>query len=90
MLVAYPQNGGEFHQHSSTFLMSGVFGKSVRVNTLHYTSTGSHEVWLNGSKKYTQTEAPYTGSGWYDKYGCYNINSGTGKCHWSNVRFWKK
>ena len=91
MLVAWPDNGGTLRYYTSgPIAATGVWGRSFRYNTLHYTSTQKIETWINGSKKYTSDITTYTGTGWYDKYGVYNVQSGIGKCNWSSVRFWRK
>jgi hypothetical protein len=90
MIVAYPQNGGELHQHSQTFLTNGAFGKWVRVNTIHYTATHEARVYIDGQLKTTMRDvAPSDPDGWYNKYGVYNTNNGS-KSEWRDVRYWKQ
>ena len=90
MIVAYPQNGGELHQHSQTFLSNGAFGKWVRVNTIHYTASHKAEVYIDGELKTTMADHAWDSpNGWYNKYGVYNTNSGS-KSEWRDIRYWKQ
>ena len=70
-------------------LATGVFGVYERVNCIHYRSTGSIELWLNGSKKSTHSDV---GSGtYYFKYGVYIAgSSGKPQTQWKSIRCWKK
>ena len=70
-------------------LATGVFGVYERINCIHYRSTGSIELWLNGSKKSTHTDV---GSGtYYFKYGMYIAgSSGKPQSQWKSIRCWKK
>jgi len=91
MLVAYPQNGGELHQHSQSFLASGVFGKWVHVNTVHDTAAGKVDIYLDCVKKLTiDQSAPDSADGWYNKYGVYNLGGATAQSEWRNVRFYRQ
>jgi hypothetical protein len=91
MLVAYPQNGGELHQHSQTFLASGVFGKWVHVNTVHDTAAGKVDIYIDCAKKLTINQsAPDAADGWYNKYGVYNLGGATAQSEWRNVRFYHR
>jgi hypothetical protein len=88
MIVGYPQNGGELHQHSQTFLKDHVFGKWIRVNTIHDTSNNTADIYLDGTRvlKMTDRHNP----SWHDQYGVYNCQSGTCQAQWKNVRVWRK
>ena len=91
MLVAYPKNGGELHQHSQTFLASGVFGKWVHVNTIHDTAAGHVDIYLDCVKKLTIPDsAPDAADGWYHKYGVYNLGGSYAQSEWRDVRFYRK
>jgi hypothetical protein len=91
MLVAYPQNGGELHQHSQTFLAGGVFGKWVHVNTVHDTAAGKVDIYIDCVKKLTISQsAPDAADGWYHKYGVYNLGGPYAQSEWRGVRFYRK
>jgi hypothetical protein len=91
MLVAYPQNGGELHQHSQAFLASGVFGKWVHVNTVHDTAAGKVDIYLDCVKKLTINQSPPDAAdGWYNKYGVYNLGGAVAQSEWRNVRFYRR
>ena len=91
MLVAYPKNGGELHQHSQTFLASGVFGKWVHVNTVHDTAAGKVDIYIDCVKKLTINQsAPDAADGWYHKYGVYNLGGPYAQSEWRDVRFYRK
>jgi hypothetical protein len=91
MLVAYPQNGGVLHQHSQTFLVSGVFGKWVHVNTVHDTAAGKVDIYIDCVKKLTMNQGgPDTPAGWYHKYGVYNVGGSVAQSEWRDVRYYRK
>jgi hypothetical protein len=91
MLVAYPKNGGELHQHSQTFLASGIFGKWVHVNTVHDTAAGKVDIYLDCVKKLTIPQSqPDAADGWYHKYGVYNLGGSFAQSEWRNVRFYHR
>jgi hypothetical protein len=91
MLVAYPQNGGELHQHSQAFLASGVFGKWVHVNTVHDVAAGKVDIYLDCVKKLTIPQAaPSAADGWYNKYGVYNLGGQLAQSEWKNVKYYRK
>jgi hypothetical protein len=91
MLVAYPKNGGELHQHSQTVLTSGVFGKWVHVNTVHDTAAGKVDIYIDCVKKLTMSQSPPDAAdGWYHKYGVYNLGGLTAQSEWRDVRFYRK
>jgi hypothetical protein len=91
MLVAYPQNGGELHQHSQAFLASGVFGKWVHVNTVHDVAAAKVDIYLDCVKKLTIPQAaPSAADGWYNKYGVYNLGGQLAQSEWKNVRYYRK
>jgi len=91
MLVAYPQNGGELHQHSGTFLADHVFNKWVHVNTIHDVNTGKVDIYFDCVKKTTMNQsAPSVASGWYNKFGVYNLGGSEAQSEWKNVKFYRK
>jgi hypothetical protein len=95
MIVGYPQNGGELHQHSAAFLESGVDGIWVHVNTVHDTHTKQADIYLGCAHKYTTTEAPPPAGGWYNKYGLYGIDGlppvdPVSQVEWKNVRYYRQ
>ncbi len=91
MLVAYPQNGGELHQHCQTFLASGVFGTWIHVNTVHDVGTGKTDIYFDCVKKTTMNQSPPDSpGGWYDKYGVYNLGGREAQSEWKNVRYYRK
>jgi hypothetical protein len=83
------RSGGGLYDHGNTgagTFMSGVIGKTVRVNTT--IGGGSHKLYLNGSLKNTRS-----GSGsFFDKYGVYKTVSGSGpvSADWTGIRSWRK
>jgi hypothetical protein len=91
MLVAYPQNGGELHQHSQTFLASQVFGKWIHVNTIHDVAAGKTDIYFDCVKKTTMDQSPPDSpDGWYDKYGVYNLGGREAQSEWKNVRYYRR
>ena len=91
MLVAYPKNGGSLHQHSQTFLTSGIFGKWVHVTTIHDTAAGKVDIYLDCVKKLTIPQsAPDSTLGWYHKYGVYNLGGAYAQSEWRDVRYYRK
>jgi hypothetical protein len=96
MIVGYPQNGGEFHQHSVTKLQSGVFGRWVHVNTLHDTATHTVQIYLDCAHVFDGTDsAAPSDAGWYDKYGLYGIQGlppqvPTSIVQWTNVAYYRQ
>jgi hypothetical protein len=91
MLVAYPQNGGELHQHSQTFLASQAFGKWIHVNTVHDVASGKTDIYFDCAKKTTMDQSPPDSpGGWYDKYGVYNLGGREAQSEWKNVRYYRK
>jgi hypothetical protein len=68
---------------------TGCYGVYERVNVLHYLSTGSVEVWFNGSKKSTYNVGP-NANGFYFKYGCYTHPENNPQIQWKSIRTWQK
>jgi hypothetical protein len=91
MLVAYPKNGGELHQHSQTFLASHVFGTWIHVNTIHDVGARKTDIYFDCTKKTTMGEAaPSSPDGWYNKYGVYNLGGSEAQSEWKNVRYFRR
>jgi hypothetical protein len=97
MLVAYPPNGGELHEHSSIpLLQSGAFGRWIHVNTIHDTSTHKADIYLDCAHELTMGDAaPQDPAGWYDKYGLYGIQKipplgQVSEVYWKNIHFYRR
>jgi hypothetical protein len=90
MLVYYPDNGGELRQHSYQHLATtGIRNVWLRVNTLHDTRTHKAEIYINGSRKGTMNDKPWSSAGgWYHKYGVYNCRT-FAKAEWRDVKFFR-
>jgi hypothetical protein len=88
-LMLAVKHGGYLYDHGNSGagnFMSGVIGKTVRVNTTF--GGGKVQLYLNGSLKETRS-----GSGsFFDKYGAYKTTSGTGPAtiQWTGIKSWKK
>jgi hypothetical protein len=96
MIVAYPGDGGEFREHSGTFLQSGTFGRWVHVNTIHDTAAHTAQIYLNCEQVYDGGDAPApSDAGWYNKYGLYGIQGvppqeATSVVRWMNVAYYRE
>src|SRR5688572_16087543 len=90
MIVAYPNDGGEFRQHSYQRLAAtGMYDKWVRVNTIHDADAGRADVYIDGTwRGMTPSNSPGP-NGWYHKYGIYNSSGTRPVVQWRNVRFFK-
>ena len=92
MIVAYPNDGGEFRQHSYQRLAAtGMYDKWVRVNTIHDADAdaGRADVYIDGTwRGMTPSNSPGP-EGWYHKYGIYNSSGTRPVVQWRNVRFFK-
>jgi len=92
MLSVKAEGGGQLYDHGNsgagTFI-SGVVGRTIRVNTIHDENAGTLKLYLNGSLKYTRTTP--AGKTWVEKYGAYKTLSGLGPitAEWSNVNLWR-
>ncbi len=88
MIVAYSNDGGELRQHSYQKLnATGVFGKWVRVNTVHDADAGSAEVYIDGTLRGTVASKSPGPNGWYHKYGIYNSSGSSPEVKWKDVKF---
>ena len=97
MLDAFPANGGELRVYSgSAPVITGAFGKWVRVNTIHNTATNNIELYINCQRRYASSERDTPGpNGFYNKYGVYGVlgNPPVGpvsEVEWRNVRYYRK
>jgi hypothetical protein len=90
MIVAYPNDGGEFRQHSYQKLAAtNMYDKWVRVNTIHDADAGRADVYIDGTwRGMTPSNSPGP-NGWYHKYGIYNSSGTRPVVQWRNVRFFK-
>jgi hypothetical protein len=94
MLDAFPANGGELHEHTGPLIASGVLGKWVHVNTIHHVGSAP-DIYIDCVKKGSAAERPYTGSGWYNKYGVYSVNHAPpvdqmAQSEWKNVHIYRQ
>lgn len=86
----YTANGGSItipgNTHSKT--VTGVFGKWVRINTVHDKAKGVTAVYVNGSAIYTSGWGP--SQTYYTKYGCYGtLSTPMAKIQFKNVKMFK-
>jgi hypothetical protein len=87
MMMSYSGiNNGSLRQHSSYFV-SNLNGRWVKMNVYHNASNNSGEVWIDGVRRWsgaTKDSDPF-----YHKYGVYNqaVNRPTVK--WRNVKFFR-
>lgn len=84
---------GTLRHYNDTAVATGCWGVYKRINVIHYTSTGSIEVWVNGSKKGTWNDGGPASH--YFKYGCYDTGTGSSTSsrtgsYWQSVKFFKK
>jgi hypothetical protein len=84
---AVQKSGSLYEVSGGATLASYSVGSSVRVNTTA-TSSGSVQVYINGSQKESKTGGDQP----YNKVGAYITGSGTGPCKttWTSISFWKK
>jgi len=80
---------GTLRRYNSEALATGCWGVYTRVNVLHYptSSTGSIEIWINGSKVGTFDDGGNTTH--YFKYGVYDTTTSAtyNGCYWRGVRY---
>ncbi len=88
------ERGGRLYRVGGDTIASAptaAVGTTVRVNTVHSTSSRSFQCYINGSQRlsYTLTQ---NSEGYYDKFGSYRTGSGQGPITvvWSGIRFWRK
>jgi hypothetical protein len=89
LMIAVGSGGRLYSVGNSGDLATGIVGNWVRLNTIHTYSNGNHQIYINGSIKYTKTGGRQVP--WHDKYGSYRLGSGRGPItvEWRNVRFWR-
>jgi hypothetical protein len=90
-MMAVEQSGRLYNVEDQETIAEGVakVGATVQVNTVHDIEAGEFTVYINGKERYS-TSSP--GGSFYDKYGAYTTNSGSGpiKVTWSDVAFWTR
>lgn len=84
---AVKKPGTLYEVEGGATLSSYSIGSSMRINTVA-TSSGSVQVYVNGSQK----ESMSGGTSPYHKMGSYATASGAGPCSttWTSVAFWRK
>jgi MYXO-CTERM domain-containing protein len=88
MIVGYSNDGGELRQHSQQRLQAtGVFGKWVRVNTIHDADAGTAQVYIDGTLRGNVVSKSPGPNGWYHKYGIYNSSGSNPEVKWRDVKF---
>lgn len=89
-ILAVKANGDLYNVEGGQTIATGVatVGSTVTVNTVHDADNSIYNVYINGQLVYTDNAAP-SGT-FYDKYGTYTTNSGTGPIDatWTDVSFW--
>ncbi|CEJ81152.1 hypothetical protein VHEMI01297 [[Torrubiella] hemipterigena] len=89
-IMAVKNDGSLYSVEGGKTIASGVagVGQTVTINTVHDTANNLYQVYVNGQLSYTDNGAP--DGNFYDKYGAYTTNSGTGPIDvtWTNVQFW--
>lgn len=89
-IMGIKNNGDIYNVEGGQTIASGVakVGANVCINTVHNANEQTYSVYVNGKEVFTDSSAP-DGS-FYDKYGAYTTNSGTGAIAvtWSSVQFW--
>ena len=96
MLDAFPQNGGELHEHTGALIVSGVFDRWVHVNSIHHVAAGSADIYIDCVKRMTvPSKPPDSPNGWYNKYGLYAVlgqppREPVASVEWRNVRYYRQ
>ncbi len=88
MIVAHNVSGGDLRRYDAETLATSVYGKWVRVNTIHDANANKVSVYINGSLK--GTFADRGDATHYTKYGVYNGSASSPQSEWRNVKFWRK
>lgn len=84
-----PRANGTLRDHSrGTLLATNVFGRLVRINTIHDADAHLFYVYVDGQLRETRISEP--GVAYNDKYGTYRAVSGGGPivAEWSGIRLW--
>ncbi|KIN09050.1 hypothetical protein OIDMADRAFT_48885 [Oidiodendron maius Zn] len=89
-MLAVKSNGDIYSIGDGKTIASGVakVGDTVRINTIHDANKKTYSVYVNGKESYTDNNAPI--DTFYDKFGAYTANSGSGAITvtWSDIQFW--
>lgn len=89
MIRGFSASGGSIKVGSTT-LISGCYGKEVRVNVIHLQEDKGNKfiVYINGTKKYELADNESVTN--YHKYGCYGtLTTGTATVKWRNAKSFK-
>ena len=88
-IIAVKKPGSLYEVEGGNTLASYTIGSSVRINTIITRSSGTVQVYINGSLAETKTGGS---TSLYDKVGAYISGSGSGPCTttWTGVQFWRK
>lgn len=89
LIIAVASDGRLYVHGSGGEVAEGVFGRWVRINTIHDVAAGTIEIHADGVKRVTKTGGRRVA--WHDKYGAYRTQSGRGPAlvEWRNVRYWQ-
>ncbi|KAL7808695.1 hypothetical protein V8C26DRAFT_432239 [Trichoderma gracile] len=91
-ILAVDTGGRLYSVEGGATLVTGVanVGSSVTINTVHNADIHSYRVYVNGKLAFRDDNAP--GGSFYDKFGAYTTDSGTGPMSitWSDVAFWTR
>ncbi|KAL7929899.1 hypothetical protein V8C35DRAFT_314582 [Trichoderma chlorosporum] len=91
-ILAVDNTGRLYSVEDGTTLASGIatVGQSITINTVHNADLAKYRVYVNGALAYTNNNAP--GGSFYDKFGAYTTDSGTGPLTitWSDTAFWTR
>lgn len=89
-IMAVKNDGSLYSVEGGATIATGVagVGKTVTINTVHDPASNLYQVYVNGKLSFTDDQAP--DGTFYDKYGAYTTNSGTGPIDvtWTEVQFW--
>jgi alginate lyase len=88
MVVTHNVSGGDLRRYDSQTLATGVYGKWIRLNTIHNKNNDTVAVYIGGSLK--GTYADRGDATHYTKYGVYNGSSSSPQSEWRSVKFWRK
>jgi hypothetical protein len=80
----------DFTWYSSPSFYSGIWGKYNRVNVTHNTGNGAVDIYINGSKKYSNKDGGDKNH--YFKIGVYKQSgmSSRAGCFWRNLKYFRK
>jgi hypothetical protein len=87
MIRSYSKNGGTLRGGGKD-LVSGIYGKWVRINVTHDATANKYSVYINGQLKVTANGPDGTH---YFKYGVYGtLHTSSAQHEWRNVHFYRK